>query len=87
MTVVSPSSSSSMTTMRVLTVSAAAGRPNFDRRSTTGMALPRTFTTPRMYSGAVGTLVIWVRSRTSRTWLTLMANSSSPSLKVMYWAV
>ena len=44
------------------------GQPEFQPEIHHGMALPRTLTTPRIYSGAVGTRVIWVRSSTSRTW-------------------
>jgi len=53
--------------IRVFSVSAADGSPNFIRKSTAGVACPRTFTTPRMYGGAAGTRVICETSSTSRT--------------------
>src|ERR1022692_1381881 len=86
-TVDSPSSNISTTTMQVLTVFTVFDISKHNRRSTTGTTLPRRLMTPLMKSGVRGILVIVVKSSTSRTLETSMANTSSASLNVRYCRV
>src|ERR1035438_6827335 len=57
------------------------------RRSTTGTTLPRRLMTPLMKSGVRGIFVMVVKSSTSRTLETSMANTSSANLNVRYCRV
>src|ERR1035441_3504186 len=83
----SPSIIISTTTMQVLTVFSVFDISKHSRRSTTGTTLPRRLMTPLMKSGVRGIFVMVVKSSTSRTLETSMANTSSANLNVRYCRV
>ncbi|OPZ20105.1 MAG: hypothetical protein BWZ10_00753 [candidate division BRC1 bacterium ADurb.BinA364] len=70
------------TMMQVLSVSSWESMPNFKRRSTTGMTLPRRLITPRMKAGVRGTRVTFIMPMISWTLRISSPYSSSASLKV-----
>ena len=82
----SPSRIASKITMQVFLPTSAHARPKRACRSITGTTAPRRLITPRTKPGISGTVVsvpYWMISRTVRM---SIANTSSPSVKVRYWA-
>ena len=75
--------------MQLRSLSAAIGRQNLERRSTSGITLPRRLITPFTCSGMLATGVIGQRRMISRTFSTGIPYDSWLSVNVRYlpgWA-